>query len=455
MRIDGVPYRTIWVDPDDGWSVRIIDQTKLPWALEIVRLTDVAQAAHAIRSMQVRGAPLIGAAAAYGLCLGLRQDPSSVAMERDAAMLAETRPTAVNLRWALERMLTRLRNTPAAERERVAYAEAAAIADEDVAQNEAIGRHGLPLIEQAVRPGRRVNVLTHCNAGWLATVDWGTALAPIYLAHDAGIDLHVWVDETRPRNQGAALTAWELGRHGVAHTVVADNAGGHLMQHGEVDLVIVGTDRTTRRGDVANKIGTYLKALAAHDNGVPFWVALPSTTIDWTVSDGVAEIPIEQRSAAEVTDVTGRTADGSIATVRVAPIESAGRQSGLRRDAGAAGDRADHRTRPVRGERRWSGVAVSRAAVDGTVGRAEAARRGSTRRTNCSTRFSHMLAELRRAMLGRQTGTLCRRQQQARDIGKIRVEWHNFQRQRIEHFAHVCFRHAVADVVTDDFAKIH
>jgi methylthioribose-1-phosphate isomerase len=322
MRIDGVPYRTIWVDPDDGWSVRIIDQTRLPWALEIVRLTDVSEAAHAIRSMQVRGAPLIGAAAAYGLCLGLRQDPSSVAMEHDAALLAETRPTAINLRWALERMLTRLRNTPAEQRERVAYQEAAAIADEDVAQNEAIGRHGLPLIEQAAKPGQRVNILTHCNAGWLATVDWGTALAPIYMAHDAGIDLHVWVDETRPRNQGAALTAWELGRHGVAHTVVADNAGGHLMQHGEVDLVIVGTDRTTRRGDVANKIGTYLKALAAHDNGVPFWVALPSTTIDWTVSDGIAEIPIEQRGAAEVTDVTGRTVDGTIATVRVAPVES-------------------------------------------------------------------------------------------------------------------------------------
>jgi methylthioribose-1-phosphate isomerase len=322
MRIDGVPYRTIWVDPDDGWSVRIIDQTRLPWALEIVRLTDVSEVAHAVRSMQVRGAPLIGAAAAYGLCLGLRQDPSSVAMEHDAALLAETRPTAINLRWALERMLTRLRNTPAEQRERVAYQEAAAIADEDVAQNEAIGRHGLPLIEQAAKPGQRVNILTHCNAGWLATVDWGTALAPIYMAHDAGIDLHVWVDETRPRNQGAALTAWELGRHGVAHTVVADNAGGHLMQHGEVDLVIVGTDRTTRRGDVANKIGTYLKALAAHDNGVPFWVALPSTTIDWTVSDGIAEIPIEQRGAVEVTDVTGRTVDGTIATVRVAPVES-------------------------------------------------------------------------------------------------------------------------------------
>jgi len=323
MRIGGVVYRTIWVDADDRWSVHIIDQTKLPWSLEIVRLTDVAQVAHAIRSMQVRGAPLIGATAAYGLCLAVRQDASSEAMERDAAMLAETRPTAINLRWALERMLTRLRNTPAADRVRVAYEEATAIADEDVAQNEAIGRHGLPLIEQAAKPDRRVNILTHCNAGWLATVDWGTALAPIYRAHDAGVDLHVWVDETRPRNQGVALTAWELGRHGVAHTVVADNAGGHLMQHGEVDLVIVGTDRVTRIGDVANKIGTYLKALAAHDNGVPFWVALPSTTIDWAVSDGVAEIPIEERSSAEVTDVTGRTAAGELATVRLAPVDSA------------------------------------------------------------------------------------------------------------------------------------
>src|ERR1700761_4602883 len=321
MRIDGVAFRTIWVDPQDGWSVRIIDQTKLPWSLEIARLTNVAEAAHAIRSMQVRGAPLIGAAAAYGLCLGLRQDASSEAMERDAALLAATRPTAINLRWALERMLTRLRNTPAAERERVAFTEAAAIADEDVAQNEAIGSYGLPLIEQAAagRPGKPVNILTHCNAGWLATVDWGTALAPIYLAYNAGIDLHVWVDETRPRNQGAALTAWELGRHGVAHTVLADNAGGHLMQHGEVDLVIVGTDRTTRRGDVANKIGTYLKALAAHDNGVPFWVALPSSTIDWTIDDGVKEIPIEQRAQNEVTHIAGKLTDGSVASVQVTP----------------------------------------------------------------------------------------------------------------------------------------
>jgi methylthioribose-1-phosphate isomerase len=323
MKIDGTPYRSVWVDEQDGWSVRLLDQTRLPWSLDILRLTDVAGAGHAIRSMQVRGAPLIGAVAAYGMCLALRKDASTAAMERDAATLAETRPTAVNLRWAIDRMLVRLRNTREAERVQAAYAEAAMIADEDAAQCEAIGGHGVELIaEAAERTGKRVNVLTHCNAGWLATVDWGTALAPIYKAYERGIDLHVWVDETRPRNQGAALTAYELGKHGVAHTVIADNAGGHLMQHGQVDLVIVGTDRVTRTGDVANKIGTYLKALAAHDNGVPFWVALPSSTIDWQVSDGLADIPIEERSAAEVTMVTGRALDGSIATVRVAPSGS-------------------------------------------------------------------------------------------------------------------------------------
>jgi methylthioribose-1-phosphate isomerase len=322
MKIDGTFFRSVWLDGDDGWSVHILDQTKLPWALEIIRLTTCDEAAQAIRTMQTRGAPLIGAVAAYGLCLGLRADASTEAMERDAARLNETRPTAVNLRWALDRMLTRLRNTPAAERVAAGYAEATLIADEDVAQNEAIGRHGLPLIEATVRPGRPVNVLTHCNAGWLATVDWGTALAPIYAAHNAGIDLHVWVDETRPRNQGAALTAWELGKHGVPHTVVADNAGGHLMQHDMVDLVIVGADRVSRTGDAANKIGTYLKALAARDNDVPFWVAVPSTTIDWTVSDGVRDIPIEERSAAEVTDMTGRLADGTIATMRVVSADS-------------------------------------------------------------------------------------------------------------------------------------
>ena len=323
MKVDGIAYRSVWLNPDDGWSVHIFDQTKLPWALDILRLTSRDQVAEAIRAMRVRGAPLIGAVAAYGLCLALRADASTEAMERDAALLSETRPTAVNLRWALERMLTRLRNTATSDRVAAAYAEAAAIAGEDVAQNEAIGRHGLPLIQDKVAKGR-VNVLTHCNAGWLATVDWGTALAPVYKAYDAGIDIHVWVDETRPRNQGAALTAWELGRHGVRHTVIADNAGGHLMQHGMVDLVIVGTDRVTRTGDVANKIGTYLKALAARDNGVPFWVSLPSTTIDWSIGDGIREIPIEERSPSEVTDITGRLPDGSIATMRVAAEGSPG-----------------------------------------------------------------------------------------------------------------------------------
>ncbi len=314
MKINGVPHRSVWVDEGDGWSVRIFDQTRLPWSVEVLRLTDEQQVAHAIRSMQVRGAPLIGAVAAYGLALALRRDPAS--LEPVAAMLGDTRPTAINLRWALERMLARLRNTPLPDRAAAAYAEAAAICDEDVAMNAAIGRHGLPLIEAvaARKPGKRVNILTHCNAGWIATVDWGTALSPIYQAHDSGIPVHVWVDETRPRNQGAALTAWELGAHGVQHTVVADNAGGHLMQHGEVDLVFVGTDRVTRQGDVANKIGTYLKALAARDNDVPFWVALPSSTLDTRVRDGVAEIPIEERYAAEVTDVTGLGPAGTVAT---------------------------------------------------------------------------------------------------------------------------------------------
>ena len=322
MKINDIAYRSVWLDILDGWSVHILDQTKLPWSLDVLRLTTRDEAARAIKSMQTRGAPLIGAVAAYGLCLALRADSSTEAMERDAEQLNATRPTAVNLRWALDRMLTRLRNTAVSDRVTVAYVEAALIADEDVAQNKAIGQFGLPLIEAAVRPGRPVNVLTHCNAGWLATVDWGTALSPIYTAFNAGIDLHVWVDETRPRNQGAALTAWELGKHGVPHTVVADNAGGHFMQHGMVDLVIVGADRVSRTGDAANKIGTYLKALAAHDNNVPFWVAMPSTTIDWTLSDGVADIPIEERSASEVTDMTGQLPDGSIATMRVVAADS-------------------------------------------------------------------------------------------------------------------------------------
>ncbi len=323
MKIDGVPYRSVWVDHSDHWSIRILDQTKLPWSLDVLRLVHVRQAAHAIRSMQVRGAPLIGATAAYGLALAMRDDASDPALEQAAELLGATRPTAVNLRWALQRMLARLRATPQRDRVLAAYQEAGAIADEDVAQCGAIGEHGMALIGQlaAQRPGR-VNILTHCNAGWLATVDWGTALAPIYKAHDAGVPVHVWVDETRPRNQGAFLTAYELGKHGVPHTVIADNAGGHIMQHGRVDLVIVGTDRVTRRGDVANKIGTYLKALAAQDNGVPFWVATPGSTIDWTIADGLADIPIEERDATEVTTIAGRGLDGVVATVRVVPTGS-------------------------------------------------------------------------------------------------------------------------------------
>jgi methylthioribose-1-phosphate isomerase len=320
MKVDGVPYRTIWL-AKDGWSVEIIDQTRLPHRFETARLTTVAEAAHAIKAMLVRGAPLIGATGAYGLCLAARVDASDAALRQAADMLVKTRPTAVNLKWAVDDVLNRLLALPVGERVAAAYARAAAIADDDVDTCRRIGEHGAKLIEAAAakKPaGATVNVLTHCNAGWLATVDWGTALAPIYRAHDAGVKLHVWVDETRPRNQGASLTAWELGRHGVPHTVIADNAGGLLMQKGQVDLCIVGTDRTTAEGDVCNKIGTYLKALAARDNGVPFYVALPHSTIDWNMAHG-NDVPIEERGAEEVTHLTGVTADGSIATVRVTP----------------------------------------------------------------------------------------------------------------------------------------
>jgi methylthioribose-1-phosphate isomerase len=321
MKVDGKPTRTIWLEPD-GWSVGVIDQTALPHRYVTARLTSLAEAAHAIRAMVIRGAPLIGAAAAYGMCLALREDASDEALERAYATLLAARPTAINLKWALEEMMAAVRNRPRTERTAAAYRRAAEICDEDVAINKAIGRNGLPLIEAVAarkKPGEPVNVLTHCNAGWLATVDVGTATAPIYLAHDKGIAVHVFADETRPRNQGASLTAWELGHHGVPHTLIADNTGGHLMQHGLVDLVIVGTDRVTANGDVCNKIGTYLKALAAHDNKVPFYVALPSPTIDFSIGDGVAEIPIEQRGAEEVATMTGRTADGRIETVRIAP----------------------------------------------------------------------------------------------------------------------------------------
>ncbi|MFT3987752.1 S-methyl-5-thioribose-1-phosphate isomerase [Aestuariivirga sp.] len=325
MNVDGKHLRTIWL-AEDGWSVVIIDQTRFPHVLETVTLKTAAEAAHAIREMLVRGAPLIGATAAYGMALAAHHAVDDTSLKRAYELLAATRPTAINLRWALDRMMARLLPLPEMTRMAIAYQEASEIAEEDVAINQAIGESGLALIESIAeaKPGQPVNILTHCNAGWLATVDWGTATAPIYKAFDKGIPVHVWVDETRPRNQGASLTAWELGKHGVPHTVIADNVGGHLMQHGMVDLCIVGTDRTTARGDVCNKIGTYLKALAAHDNGVPFYVALPSPTIDFTLKDGVAEIPIEQRNARELTHMTGRTEDGRIETVEiVAPCSPA------------------------------------------------------------------------------------------------------------------------------------
>ncbi len=325
MKINGQHYRTIWL-AQDGWRVVVIDQTRLPFRFETVALGSSEQAADAIRNMVVRGAPLIGATAAYGVALAMRADASDTALDAALALLGATRPTAVNLRWALARMRCVLTPLAPAARVEAAYGEAAAICDEDVALCRAIGGHGLPLVREiaARKPaGQPVNILTHCNAGWIATVDWGTALAPIYLAHDAGIPVHVWVDETRPRNQGAALTAYELGAHGVPHTVITDNAGGHLMQRGQVDLVIVGTDRTTAAGDVANKIGTYLKALAAHDNGVPFYVALPSPTIDWSIRDGLRDIPIEERAGREVTHLAGLAEDGEVRAVRVVAPGSA------------------------------------------------------------------------------------------------------------------------------------
>ncbi|EHH68999.1 S-methyl-5-thioribose-1-phosphate isomerase [Gluconobacter morbifer] len=325
MKINGVSYRSIWRPADDAQSIRIFDQTRFPWNVEILALRDAGAVAHAIRTMQVRGAPLIGAVAAYGLVFALQEDASDATLAKAAEDLVATRPTAINLRWAIERMVRHLSPFSPAERVAAGYAEADALCDEDLQVNEAIGRHGLELIREIWdRKGRqgRVNLLTHCNAGWIATVDWGTALAPIYMAHDEGIPVHVWVDETRPRNQGSLLTAWELGSHGVPHTVIVDNAGGHYMQAGEVDMVIVGTDRVTAQGDVANKIGTYLKALAAHDNDVPFWVALPSSTIDWRVRDGVKDIPIEERNQNEVLFMTGRTDDGRPGHVRITPENS-------------------------------------------------------------------------------------------------------------------------------------
>jgi methylthioribose-1-phosphate isomerase len=321
MNVNGKHYRTIWLNPD-GWAVDIIDQTKFPHLFEVVTLRTAGDAAVAIKDMLVRGAPLIGVTAAYGMALAMRADASNASLHANYDLLVETRPTAINLRWALDEMMRVLEPLAVSERSSAAYARAAEIADEDVAINQSIGNNGFEIIKTIAakkKPGETINILTHCNAGWLATVDWGTATAPIYTAHNAGLPIHVWVDETRPRNQGASLTAWELLHHGVPHTVIPDNTGGHLMQHGLVDMAIVGTDRTTAQGDVCNKIGTYLKALAAHDNGVPFYVALPSPTIDFRVVDGVKEIPIEQRGGHEVSHMTGRTGDGRIETVEIVP----------------------------------------------------------------------------------------------------------------------------------------
>jgi len=320
MKVAGRAMRTIW---REGAGVFIIDQTLLPHRFATKRLASVADAAHAIRAMEVRGAPLIGVAAAYGMALAIAADASDGAIEDAARLLLATRPTAVNLRWAVEDMRHAVAALPPAARAERAFARAGEIAEEDVAASRAIAAHGLPLIEAALKKKGRgpVEILTHCNAGWLAAVDWGTALAPVYLAHERGIPLHVWVDETRPRNQGASLTAWELGEHGVPHTVIVDNAGGHLMQRGRVDLALVGSDRTTAAGDVANKIGTYLKALAAFDNGVPFYVALPSSSIDWTIADG-SQIPIEERDPAEVSEIAGALPDGGLARVRLTPAKS-------------------------------------------------------------------------------------------------------------------------------------
>lgn len=321
MNVDGTRYRTIWL-ADDGRTVDIIDQTRLPHEFTTVQLKSLNDAVVAIRDMWVRGAPLIGATTAFGIALAMREDASDEGFQSACDVLYAARPTAVNLRWALDEMKAVLLPRTPAEREIAAYERAAEICDEDVEICSSIGENGKDLIEAAWKKKGRdgaVNVLTHCNAGWLATVDWGTALAPIYKAHDAGIPVHVWVDETRPRNQGASLTAWELQHHGVPATLIVDNVGGHLMQHGQVDMCITGTDRTTRTGDVCNKIGTYLKALAAHDNGVPFYVALPGPTVDWMISDGVKEIPIEERDADEVLRLTGRSVNGGVSAIDIAP----------------------------------------------------------------------------------------------------------------------------------------
>lgn len=322
MKVHDKATRTIWLS-DDGWSVHIIDQRQLPHRYEVARLTSLTEAARAIAEMWVRGAPLIGVTAAYGVCLALRENASDESLTRACETLEATRPTAVNLRWALERMHRDLSAVPQVERRRVAYDRASAIAEDDVTSCSQIGDHGHRLIrELSERKNRPLGILTHCNAGWLATVDWGTALAPIYKAFDAGIELRVYVDETRPRNQGSSLTAWELGQHGVPHTILVDNAGGHLMQHGQVDMCIVGSDRTSANGDVCNKIGTYLKALAARDNDIPFYAALPHSTIDWSLNDGLSQIPIEERDSREVTHIRGFSELGEWSEVALTPANS-------------------------------------------------------------------------------------------------------------------------------------
>ncbi|MCW2310938.1 S-methyl-5-thioribose-1-phosphate isomerase [Rhodoferax antarcticus] len=319
MKIQGHPWRTVWLNADA--QVEVIDQRFLPHELKTAVLPDVASFERAIREMWIRGAPLIGVVAAYGLAVAMRHDSSDTSLLAAQRTLLATRPTAVNLQWGLARMVADLLPRPPQDRVQAAFALAAHMADEDVSMNHQLGLHGLALIREVARrkPGQRIHILTHCNAGWLATVDWGTATSAIYQAYNEGIDVHVWVDETRPRNQGASLTAWELGQHGVPHTLIVDNAGGHLMQHGQVDMCIVGTDRVTARGDVCNKIGTYLKALAAHDNNVPFYVAMPSPTLDLSVHDGVREIPIEDRAGEEISHMTGLDAHGYLSTVQISP----------------------------------------------------------------------------------------------------------------------------------------
>ena len=323
MQVQGKHYRSIWWDEADG-CVRIVDQSLLPHQFRTATLRDLGEVCEAIRTMRLRGAPLIGAAAALGLALALRDDPSPAAEESAAAALLATRPTAVNIRWALRRVRGEIAAVPAAGKAAAALAAAQRLCDEDAEVCSRIGEHGLPILRDLVKRGTRekgrLNVLTHCNAGWLATVDWGTALAAVYKAHAAGLPLHVWVDETRPRNQGASLTTWELGEHGIPHTLICDGQAGHVLQRGRVDVCLVGSDRTTTRGDVCNKVGTYMVALAAKDNSVPLFAAVPVSSVDFESKDGVAEIPIEERDPREVTELRGRTADGRIETVRLAPV---------------------------------------------------------------------------------------------------------------------------------------